>query len=151
MASSDINAYVDYIIALLQDPDAVANTGIQAADVWQGDQQNIPRSPAVCVEPGPQRRELIGAMRQTAVNTDIILMVYVGKVQDVEINQRDAVDAGQKVQDVLHEHSTVGGMAIHSFVTDLDPGYATRAGDLWRAVRLVFNIQTQELLPQAAE
>jgi hypothetical protein len=154
-ADTDINAQCQYIIALFQS-NATAlglssgSTGNNS--VWFGDQVKLPDYPAVCVEPGPLRREFDGggANRRMAVNNDILIIAYIGKVQDGETNQQQVIDLMKTLVSLLHLHSQVGGMGIHSFVTEQDPGYATRAGMLLRAARITFNIQGQEQLPAAA-
>lgn len=146
----DINSNVNWAVALLRDPASVARTGAQAPDVWLGDQVKLPRYPAICVEPGPLVRELVGAQRQFATTNDIIIMCYVGRVQDESVNQAQAVDVGQAVVNILHEHAQMGGRAIHSYVQRVEPGYATRANTLLRVCRLTFVTMQEELFPASA-
>jgi hypothetical protein len=108
------------------------------------------------VEPGTKTREMYGAQRQMILNTDIDIIVYIGRVDDPNLNQREAVDVAEYVEDQLHINPRLRSnvnddntaLAYHSFVTSVEPGYATRSGVLLRAVRVRFNVQSQQILPQ---
>src|SRR4051812_40945026 len=142
--------YWNWALTHFRDPVVAPAVGFAVEDVWKGDQIKIPRYPALCIEPGPLRREITGAQRLTNVFVDLLFMIYVGKVQDPELNQASALSLGELVETELHNHAQVGGDAIHSYVTELDPGYATRSGELLRACRVVFNIRGRELLAGSA-
>jgi hypothetical protein len=125
-----------------------ADLGIEI--LYKGDQQKISAAPAVCTEPGPKRRELIGAQRQMSVNNDLYILVYVGTVDDPAVNTEDAVKLCEDIEDLLHAHAQMGGLVIHSYVQAVEPGYATRGTRLMRAARMTLTTLAQELLPASA-
>jgi hypothetical protein len=125
-----------------------ADLGLE--DIFKGDQVKIARTPTACVEPGPKRRELVGAQRQTAVNNDLYIILYMGSIDNPEVNQEDGVILAEAIEAKLHEHARLNDLAIHSMVQEIEPGYATRSRTVQRAVRITFAVQAQELLPASA-
>jgi len=148
--SVSVNDCWDWAYARYTDPTLAASLGFDPANVFKGDQLKIRAFPTLCIEPGPKRRNMYGAQRQMETRVTLLFIIYVGKVQDPETNQAQATTYGELIEADLHEHAQVGGNAIHSYVTELDPGYATRAGDVLRACRLTFDIEGQEILPMSA-
>jgi hypothetical protein len=117
------------------------------ADIWYGDQERVPRVPSLAVEPGPKNREWNGSPRRTQVTMDIYVLVYMEKVQGVQLNIRESTQLGEEVEAVLHANATVDGLVISSYVVENTPGYITRANTLMRASRLVFRCLSQAQLP----
>lgn len=116
-------------------------------DVHLGDQDRLPKTPCLSVEPGNKSREYNGAPRRFAVQLDAYVMVYVEKIQNVSENVQLLLHTMELVEAVLHSDSTLGGRVISSFVADSEPGYTTRGGTLMRAGRLTFRALSQKQLP----
>lgn len=121
------------------------DSGIQ--DIWYQDQQKIPRYPAACVIPGTKTRDYNGNARRTLVNLEVYVIIYFGKVQDIQENNIATVDIAETVERQLHVDSRCGGIVIQSLVTEVDPGYANRSGTLVAATRLTFSATSQISLP----
>lgn len=118
--------------------------------IFYGDQTKIPVTPTVCVESGGKSKTLNGTARQVIVRPQVFIIVYYGKVQDVQVNRKAADQLAEAVELLVHQHSTLGGVAIHSIVSQLTSGYRTVGGTQFRASRLTVDVLSQVLLPQAA-
>lgn len=109
-------------------------------DVWYGDQNLIPRYPAVAVEAGPFTRQLagIGGKGRTDNQIRVLLLVYSAKIADVQTTRKATDILSETIMDKLHEDITMGNTVIHGFVTAIEPGYATRGGTLMRTTRITW-------------
>lgn len=117
---------------------AKAELGLE--DVWYGDQNLIPRYPAVAVEAGPFNRDLsgIGGKGLTDNRIRVLLLLYLAKIQDVQVTRKATDELAERIMDKLHEDVTMNGTVIHGFVTAIEPGYATRGGTLMRTTRVTW-------------
>jgi hypothetical protein len=132
-----------YLFELLE-----ANKDIlQLEDVFYGDQDKLPRTPAACVEPGEKDRELKGAQRMTRVTFRIYVLIYHSAVTSPQSNRRSADRTAEAIEGLIHSDPRMGGLVIHGFCTNVSSGYANRTGTLVRASRITFEAQSQELLP----
>lgn len=144
MALTDSSVTVAQYIQTMIDNNK-ASLGL--ADVWYGDQSLIPRTPSATVEAGPKQRMVTGAPRRTEVNIATYVMLYVEKVQAVTSNDLLAGQLGEQIETIIHGDRTLGDNVIHSLVTSLEPGFATRSGTPMRATRITVESLTQVLLP----
>lgn len=141
----DLSTVGDWGVALLQ---ANAQTlGIPDNGVFYGDQERIPCSPCVCVETGDKKAVLYGAGRMTELELNIYFLVYHSEIRAVQSNRRDADILAETIGKVLNADATMGGLAIHSFVSQISSGYATKTNTTMRASRIEFQIRSQERLP----
>jgi hypothetical protein len=142
--TSDFIAYLKPIL-----DSAKSTTTPQIADVWIGDMNKLPRTPAVTLEPGEKRREYNGLPRKTLVILEAFVCVYYGAVQDVELNLQGSISLAEQIEAVLHQDAQLGGNVISSMVTMSEPGVVMKSGALTRATRLTFQAQSQQLLPSS--
>jgi hypothetical protein len=145
MLTDKMSEYMDWGVNLF----TANKTSLGLQDIYRSDQNLIPRTPTLCVEPGVKRRELIGAPRKTQSLSELIFLFYVSKLQDNQINQDEVVALAESAEDLLHLDAQMSGLAIHSMVTEVEYGYAVRRSGQFRAVRLVFEIMSQQFLPQS--
>lgn len=109
--------------------------------VLYGDQTNIPLNPAVVVTPGVKRRDLAGvsAPGGRTLNT---LSVYVDVLSSKVAPQTDASIELDKLADsiekFLHTDVQMGGLVIHGFVNEWDPGTAYMQNGQFRMVRMAW-------------
>lgn len=112
------------------------------ADILFGNQQQIPRSPTVVVNPGLKRRELRGvaAPGGRTFNTMIVYVdVHLSKVGDEATERLASHQLAEAIEKVLHADTTMGGIIIHGFVTDSSPGDSFfQLGGEFRTVRLTY-------------
>jgi hypothetical protein len=107
-------------------------------DVWYGDQEMVPRTPAVAVEPGSKARVIAGTSRSTENRLTVYLMVYVAKIQDVQATRKTTDQIAEAIEVHLHNDPTLGGLVIFSMVSSVESGYAIRGGTLMRSARMTW-------------
>jgi hypothetical protein len=100
------------------------------ADIYYGDQNRYPRTPAISVEMAPQDREL----NQTGLQQRIYLRAYImaihSPIAEAEKRWKETDEFADKVVAQLHSDRTLGGIVIHSNVTGVEPGAIRRGGML---------------------
>jgi hypothetical protein len=121
--------------------------GIPPNGVFYGDQTRIPCSPCVCVEPGDKKSDLYGAGRMTEVDFTIYFLVYHSEIKAVQFNRRDADALAESICTLLNADGTMGGIAIHSFASEVASGYSTKQNTVMRTSRITFTAKSQERLP----
>jgi hypothetical protein len=137
-----------FIADLLSANKASLPTPVQ--DVWYGDQQLLPHTPAICVAPGMKTREFQGASLRTLNVFETLVWVYFCKLQDVQENLHgctavmDAVD--YMVQTNNGSDNTLGGIVTSVICMQSEPGIATKQGALMMAARLAFRSQSKTML-----
>ena len=131
----------DYIQELLANDGSL---GLQ--DVWYGDQELIPRVPAISIEPNGVDSLLAGVPFMVENTLTFILMLYYGGVQDVQISKRDCIEYAQTVMDAMHADKTMGGNVIHGFCTSVEYGVATKGNALIFASRITWQGLTKTQL-----
>lgn len=135
---------------------AKAELGI--TDVWFGDQILVPRTPALCVEPGQLRRQLEGVpdMARNTIETGFYL--YHSKVDKTQQQaRRDSVMFAERVVNYLHVNHLrlfskdgLQQLTIHGYCTELDPGYTYRQGTLYNAVQMIWQSTSKTSLQRLA-
>jgi hypothetical protein len=133
----------DYIYDLL----TANKTGLGVQDVWYGDQKKLPKTPALCVEPGTKERQLVGAPRQAQVILKVYVIAYSTSVRDEQVNRLEADEIAEGVENLLHSDAQMGGLVVHSMVTAFESGYVVRGAGLVRACRVTFSMLSKTLLP----
>lgn len=115
-------------------------------DVFYGDQNLIPRSPAVCVETGNKARALAGATRRTDNIFVVYILVYHSEIRSPQSNRRAADALAESIETLIHQDPTLGGLVTHGYVTSVEPGYVDRPNTM-RACRITYEGQSRTLLP----
>ena len=118
--------------------------------VWFGDQQILPDTPCVCVEPGVKRRGLEGVPDMTRMEIDTVFYVYHSMVGENQQQAKDdSIRFAEDIEEYLHVNHlklfAVDGtqLTIHGYCTDFDPGYAYRPRTLYNAVRMTWTNTTK--------
>lgn len=124
------------------------------ADVYYGDQDRIPRTPSVCVEPGNKDRALAGAPNMTQNEFTVYILIYHNRAQDIQLTRRETDQLAYDIELYIHQDLQLknGGSTpnvIHGFVTANESGYATKNGTLYRAARLTYHGMNKTSLPLA--
>jgi hypothetical protein len=115
-----------------------AALGLQA--VYYGDQNLIPKTPSLCVQPGTVERTLSGALWQTDNFIDVLLLIYHGEVQSKQVNQEECDVFTVAVEDFLHTDHYLSNTGIDAAAPLITQGFVTRieAGSLRRDGKLMF-------------
>jgi len=132
-----------------------AKQSLGLADVLFGEQEMIPLSPTVVIMPGRKQRILVGGQQNptnpiSGGRTQNELIVYLDvhsmKVGD-ERTERLAIDQiAENIERELHKDTSMGGIIIHGFVTEWDPGVTSKQNGEFRTVRMTFVGQTRTML-----
>lgn len=112
-----------------------------------GEQDLIPTSPAICVVPGTETSVYDGVGGVPVIITFLTyVMVYVDKVQDIQVSTHGAMQLAALVKRVIHPDTRLGGNVLDCFCSNMEPGYAIRRNSLMAAARLTFRSRSKVLL-----
>jgi hypothetical protein len=120
-------------------------TGLQL--VLYGDDDRSPVTPCAVIETGSKHRDLEGIPRRVLNTMTVYIMLYLERIQDAQLNRKQAETLAEDVETQLHADAQLGGLVIHSFVTDVEYGYATRNGINVSAARMTFVAVSKTSLP----
>lgn len=122
-------------------------------NVWFGDQDLLPRTPALCVEPGTKHRDLAGFPDMTRGTIDVHMLLYHSRPGgEQQQSRRDCIRFAENVERYFHVNhlnllnSAGDQIIIHGFFTDIDPGYVYKTGTLYNAVRMTWTGTTKTSL-----
>jgi len=121
--------------------------GVQA--VFFGDQTKIAVTPTVCVESDHKTRTINGQPRRTDNQLSAFILVYHSKVQDTQITRKEADVLAEAIETLVHQDARMGGLVIHSLVTEIQSGLSDRAQQMFRSSRLTVQGLSQSQLPLA--
>lgn len=126
---------------LLEEAD---DLGLQ--DVFYGDQQSIPRSPAVVIENASVAREYSGAPYRTINTITVVIILYMAATTGIEEIQAACDELGEDIADVINTDAMpalynpagtqFGGLVINAGVILVEYGYAVKRNEILRANRL---------------
>jgi hypothetical protein len=127
---------------------------IAPEDVMYGDQDRIPRTPFVCVEPNDKQRTLKGVPNMTENEFQIFILLYHNKVQDNQLTRKEIDQFAYEVEQLIHQDLQLknGGLTpnmIHGFCQSNESGYTFKAGTLYRTARLTYRGLNKTSLPVA--
>jgi hypothetical protein len=120
-------------------------------NVYYGDQELVPKTPSLCVQPGNLLRTLAGAQWQTDNIITTFLLVYHGEIQSKQVNQEECDVLTVAIEDFLHTDHYLSNVAIDAaaplitqgFVTGIEAGTLRRGGKLMFASRLTYTAFTK--------
>lgn len=142
-----------YVVAIeLQAVMEQSKDDLGVEDVWYGDQNTMPRYPAVCVEPSDMIREIAGTgLGGATENTfQVIIYVYHGPLQDLSKNRKEADELCARIEFLLHNNLQLNGKVIHGFIVRNESGAADKAGSLLAAHRLTWEGKSKTILGVAS-
>ena len=145
--TDSLTTWAKWVFDLLNDEDFKLDTGIHM--VAYGDQDKIPGTPLICVEPNEKRRVFNGAPRRTEVALELYVLIYHGSIQSVQATRQQTDELAEAIETKLHADPTCGSHVVHSLVSNLSSGVANKGGSLYRATRLTFSATSQVQLPMA--
>jgi hypothetical protein len=122
-----------------------ASLGIEA--VYYGDQNRLPVTPALCVEPDAKQNTLKSALRVIAIEFKVYILIYHSSVTSPQDNRRAADALAEATETLIHADRTLGGLVTHCMVDEVASGYVTKNNSLMRASRLSFSAISQNQLP----
>lgn len=144
--------FTDSLVTVVDAVTAKLESNVEAlglTDVFFGDQDLIPRSPAACVEPGTKERDLQGANRRTENTFTIYILVYHSEVRSPQSNRRDADVLAEAIETLLHQDATLSGLVRHCYVVKVESGYARKQNGVMRSSRITFEASNMTRLPSS--
>lgn len=138
----------EVIATYVYDMVSAAKSDLGLQDVWYGDQELLPHTPAACVIPGNKRREFAGASYRTMNTFETYVLIYYGKIQDIQANLHASTAIADSVETLVHSDLTLGGNVISVICTQDEPGMVTKSGVLMVGARLTFESQSKTTFPQ---
>jgi hypothetical protein len=135
MTTDSLETITQTIVSLLED-----HTELGFEDVFYGDQDLIPRTPAAAVESAGLARELQGIATggMTRNELSVYIFVYHCPIQSAQKTRKECDQFAEQVQRLLHNDVTLGGLVIHGFCNNSEPGVAVRGGAAMRAHRITW-------------
>lgn len=131
----------------LYDKFEVAKQSLGIEAVYYGDQNRLPVTPALCVEPDGKQNTLKSAFRVISIEFKVYLLLYHGAVTSPQDNRRAADALAEQVETLIHADRTLGGKVTHCMIDEVASGYVTKGTSLIRASRLTFSAISQNQLP----
>lgn len=131
--------------------DNKSNLGL--ADVFYGDQEKIPSTPVVCVEPGYKTNLLdLGAMaRKLNIEFNLSFLIYHSFITSPQENRRGADLLAEAVESMVHSDKQAGtqpnNLVIHGYCTSVESGYTTKGNSLLRSCKVMYYAKSQVILP----
>jgi hypothetical protein len=121
-------------------------------DVFYGDQDRIPNTPSVCVEPGTKERQVQRIPKGTDITITIYLIVYHYQIATTEEIRSNVDVIAEMIESDIHTDPYLRGfgstdMCISSLVTRIESGYRRKNNSLFRSSILTIEVQTREQLP----
>jgi len=135
--------------------DAKATLLTEDGQLFYGDQSRVPVTPTLCVESGQTVRVLngVGGFGRTENAHQCFLILYYAKVDTNQVTKKEAELCAEGIALYLDQFPTLeragdGGIVIHGYVSNIDPGYSIRNGGstLMHAVRLTWTGKTKTIL-----
>lgn len=105
-------------------------------DVWYGDDDHIPETPAVLVTPGPKNREISATSHVTMTTFNFSLTLFHSRFTDPRITRQECDEKAEQLEEILHENRYLDGNLLHSYVSSMEFGVASRGNVLMKATRL---------------
>ena len=131
---------------------AMATFDLPVQDVFFGDQDRLPRTPAVCIEPSTKSRTLAGAPNMTLNEFEIFFLVYHLAVQGNQITRKEVDHLAYQIEFLFHQDLQLknGGATpnlIHGYVRSHESGYVYKGNTLYRTARLTYIGTNKTSLP----
>lgn len=112
-------------------------------DVWYGPQNLIPRYPCIIVEPRPKRRRL-NATHRWDLTFSVVIILYHGKVQEVDITRRENEELAVLIEEFVHSDLSLNGKVLMGYITSSEPGVVVRGEAMVTATRMTWEGDSRE-------
>lgn len=122
---------------------------LELDDVLYGNHIMIPTGNTVVVTALGKRRLLAGASApggRTMNNLNVVVELNRSKVGPEEEQRRAADASATAIERLLHLDTTMGGIIIHGFVTQVDRGETNTSNGTFRTVRMLYEGESKTYL-----
>ncbi len=145
--SGDLTVITQALYQKIDDNKSTFRIPVQA--VHYGDQDRLPVTPAVCLEPGSKQRTLVGQPNMTQNDFEVFILVYHDMIQSTALSRLQADQIAYDIEKLLHQDLQLGGNLINGFVASHESGYTYKVRTLYRAARLTYRGFNKTSLPFA--
>lgn len=120
--------------------------------VFYGDQDKLPATPIVCVEPDNKDVMSYSPFRKTEIEITVYIIVYHSAIESPQQNRKDADAMAEAIETFLNADKNLKrtdhtDRVIHCYIKHVASGYAKKGNSVVRASRLTFSARTQDQLP----
>lgn len=143
--TDQVETVATYILSSIQGN--AANFPTPVLSTFYGDQDLLPKTPAICVVPSTKTREFQGASFRTLNVFEIMVLIYFDKIQDVQANLHGCAILSDAVETWIHGDLTLGGNVTSTLCTQSELGLTTRQGALMMTARQMYRVQSKTMLP----
>lgn len=118
----------------------------QAEDIFFGDQEKVPRTPSLCLEPGTKTRDIVPPSASTMNSLSVVFILYHSPVKENQQARIELLTFAEALEAYLHQDLQAGGLVTYGYVTSLEPGYVVRGNTLMHAARMTWEGQSKTRL-----
>ena len=104
---ANIIPIAEEVISRIQAAGATFSTPVDPSNVYYGDQDRIPATPSICIDPGDKTRSLAGAPNMTLNEFEIYVIIYHNKIQEMQLTRKEADQLAYEVEFMLEPRRTV--------------------------------------------
>lgn len=110
----------------------------QEQNVYYGDEDKYPSTPAIAVEPGPRRSPVANTGLFQTHEFTIFILTFLSRISgNLPQTRKLSDELAEKIEVAMNANLTLDGAVIHGHVVNVEPGVATR-GELMFANRLTW-------------
>lgn len=114
-------------------------TTLGLKEILFGDINLIAKVPTACVVPQTVSTEPSATYLQGQDEVVIYIVIYHGKIQDAQVNLKEALQFAEAVRDNINADKTMGGTVVFGFVHTVEAGVSiSQKGDILLATRLAW-------------
>lgn len=110
--------------------------GYPENDVFIGDENLIPRTPAAAVIANSRTRELVETGHVTMNTFTVDVMLYHAELGAFNLNRFKSIQHAEALETHLHQDMTLGGLLFNSYCTAIEPGFSTREKQILVSTRI---------------
>lgn len=120
---------------------------LSVRDVWYNIDTSVPETPAILIEPQSITRDITNTGHMTTNTFAVSFTVLHSRMGSETDTRTECLKIAEELEEVLHADRRLDGKLIHSFVSSIDLGLATRQKVTLRAARLVWSGFNKTRLP----
>ncbi len=134
----------------------VAKTDLGLKDVFFGQTDLFPETPALSIEPNLQETTRSGAPQKMHHEFSVYLMVYHSPLRAKEVSARELLAYSETIRDFVHSGSTTRllgdysasqNLLLDGYISRMEPGFTVRQNSMVRTARLTFFGISETLMP----
>lgn len=114
--------------------------------IYYGDQDKLPVTPCICVEPSNRLREYHQVSYRTTNSFSVYLLFYHSRVQDNQVTRAQIQQISEAAETLIHQDPQLAGLVIDGFCSNNESGYVYRQGTMYRTNRVLYEATTKTRL-----